>query len=325
MRRVLLLSLLLLVAGAPAAWSADGAGLFAADCSRCHGSTGAGLPGKGPSLEGVGARAADFYLRTGYMPLGNSADQPERSRVLYNEEQIRAIVKYVAALGRGPAIPSPQWRAASVCGRNEALHRPLRRLSPDRRPGGLRHRRSGAAARQRNAPADRGSGADRAVSDAALLPGHDLARSAERHRRLRPVHEASSGSRRGADRPARPVARGNGRPGCSRCRCSLPSVWSWERGSSHDQAEGLARRRRRAARRPPATAAARVTPRRKDRSARGSRPPRRECRHRTVRARVGRSRSVHRDLRARPPLPPDAVARPRPRARRLRSSRSPAG
>ena len=114
MRHVLLACLLVLLAGAGPAWSAEGAGLFAANCSRCHGADGGGLPGKGPSLHGVGALSADFYLRTGYMPLRSPRDQPERSRVLLREDQIRAIVKYVAGLGRGPAIPSPQWQTANV-------------------------------------------------------------------------------------------------------------------------------------------------------------------------------------------------------------------
>src|SRR5690242_3590906 len=58
-----------------------GAQLFASNCSSCHGSLGngvappsrirgaGGIKGQGPSLRGVGALAADFYLRTGYMPL----------------------------------------------------------------------------------------------------------------------------------------------------------------------------------------------------------------------------------------------------------------
>jgi ubiquinol-cytochrome c reductase cytochrome c subunit len=33
--------------------------------------------------------------------------QPERSRVLFSEPQIRAIVAYVASLGGGPRIPTP--------------------------------------------------------------------------------------------------------------------------------------------------------------------------------------------------------------------------
>ena len=109
-----LLVLLLTLAVAPAARAADGAGLFAANCSRCHGVAGQGLPDKGPSLKHVGALAADFYLRTGYMPLSDSGAQPSRSRVLFGEGQIRAMVSYVASLGGGPAIPSPHWQTADV-------------------------------------------------------------------------------------------------------------------------------------------------------------------------------------------------------------------
>jgi ubiquinol-cytochrome c reductase cytochrome c subunit len=91
---------------APAA-ALDGASLFATDCARCHGVQGRGTE-QGPSLRGVGAIAADFYLRTGYMPLRHSHDQPARSRVLYTEGQIRALVAYVASLGTGPPIPAPR-------------------------------------------------------------------------------------------------------------------------------------------------------------------------------------------------------------------------
>ena len=104
----------LALALAPAAAAADGAGLYAANCSRCHGPEGRGTPHDGPSLRGVGARAADFYLRTGYMPLRNPHDQPSRSRVLFDEGQLRALVAYVAALGTGPAIPHPAPGRGSV-------------------------------------------------------------------------------------------------------------------------------------------------------------------------------------------------------------------
>lgn len=113
-RCVLSTTAALVLAIAPAARAADGAGLFAANCSRCHGVAGQGVPDKGPSLQHAGALAADFYLRTGYMPLPDSNVQPSRSRVLFGAGQIRAIVKYVAALGEGPAIPRPHWQAASV-------------------------------------------------------------------------------------------------------------------------------------------------------------------------------------------------------------------
>ncbi len=112
MRAVLIVAAFLSLASP--AFGADGKSLFDAGCSTCHGSTGQGLPGRGPSLAAAGALAADFYVRTGYMPLAEPHAQPARSRVLYTEPQIRALMRYVASLGHGPGIPSPQWRTASV-------------------------------------------------------------------------------------------------------------------------------------------------------------------------------------------------------------------
>jgi ubiquinol-cytochrome c reductase cytochrome c subunit len=97
----------------------QGSQLYAANCSSCHGIAGRGVrhppvegvgdvKGQGPSLRGVGARAADFYLRTGYMPLRKATDQPYRRRVQFNEREIRALTAYVASLRRGPAIPRPR-------------------------------------------------------------------------------------------------------------------------------------------------------------------------------------------------------------------------
>lgn len=67
-----------------------------------------------PSLRGVGARSADFYLRTGYMPLRAIGVQPRRAHVLFTEAQIRALVAYVASLGNGPGIPKPDPRKGSL-------------------------------------------------------------------------------------------------------------------------------------------------------------------------------------------------------------------
>lgn len=95
-----------------------GAQLFAGNCAKCHGDRGQGLApskenvgpgagGAGPSLRGVGALSADFYLRTGYMPLGDPHDQPQRAPVLFGDREIRALTAYVASLGKGPPIPNP--------------------------------------------------------------------------------------------------------------------------------------------------------------------------------------------------------------------------
>ena len=138
MRAVLTIAVLgafgLLAAGSAGASSGNsksalakyGDHLYGEYCLSCHGanaggrlnqtsaSAGAG-PGRvqkqqngvGPSLQGVGALAADFYLRTGYMPLRHLGMQPRREPVFLGEHQIRALVAYVASFG-GPPIPKPK-------------------------------------------------------------------------------------------------------------------------------------------------------------------------------------------------------------------------
>lgn len=106
-----------------------GAQLYAGNCASCHGVAGGGISsprpgagdisGAGPPLRGVGARAPDFYLRTGYMPLSNAKDQPERERVLLSDKEIRSLVAYVSSLGAGPAIPHPDPSQATL---SEGLH-----------------------------------------------------------------------------------------------------------------------------------------------------------------------------------------------------------
>jgi ubiquinol-cytochrome c reductase cytochrome c subunit len=79
--------------------------LFLQGCSECHGESADGVTGTGPSLQGVGAAAADFYLRTGRMPLADPSDQPERSDSPYTGGEIDSLVNYIASLG-GPPIPT---------------------------------------------------------------------------------------------------------------------------------------------------------------------------------------------------------------------------
>ena len=102
-----------------------GPALYAANCATCHGALGEGVPppgiqgaggvvGMGPPLRNVGAGTANFYIRTGYMPLGHPDEQPYRTRVLFDERQIRQLVRYVASFGSGPPIPQPHPERGSV-------------------------------------------------------------------------------------------------------------------------------------------------------------------------------------------------------------------
>lgn len=103
-------------AAAPSALQAQGRALFEEGCSSCHGFDGAGVPDQGPSLDGAGEAAADFYLRTGRMPLGQVGEQPLRGKPRYSDSQIRALVAYVGSLGPGPAIPVVRPERGSLSG-----------------------------------------------------------------------------------------------------------------------------------------------------------------------------------------------------------------
>jgi ubiquinol-cytochrome c reductase cytochrome c subunit len=83
----------------------EGQALFASSCASCHGLAGGGVRGRGPSLRGVGALAADFYLQTGRMPLPSPRAEPMRTRPAFRQRQIAALVAYVAAWG-GPQVPA---------------------------------------------------------------------------------------------------------------------------------------------------------------------------------------------------------------------------
>ena len=110
--------------------AAQGKQLYGRYCVACHGDNGRGVAtprtvgagpfrdqttqqAVGPSLQGVGALAADFYLRTGYMPLPRIGVAPRRRHPL-DDAQIRALTAYVASLGRGPAIPTPHPERGDV-------------------------------------------------------------------------------------------------------------------------------------------------------------------------------------------------------------------
>jgi ubiquinol-cytochrome c reductase cytochrome c subunit len=92
---------------------AKGRELFLVGCSSCHGKNGEGILTEdgtwyGPSLHGVGAAAVDFQVGTGRMPMAQPGAQAPDKRTAYSEEETAQLAAFVASLGPGPAIPSPE-------------------------------------------------------------------------------------------------------------------------------------------------------------------------------------------------------------------------
>ncbi|MGH2429844.1 MAG: cytochrome bc1 complex diheme cytochrome c subunit [Candidatus Limnocylindria bacterium] len=84
---------------------AEGETLFLAGCSSCHGTDGEGGP-YGPPLTDAGAASADYQLRTGRMPAAEAEGQTQRKDPAYDEDEVDALVAFVASLGEGPEIPT---------------------------------------------------------------------------------------------------------------------------------------------------------------------------------------------------------------------------
>ena len=84
--------------------SVDGRELFLSSCASCHGPDGGGTD-LGPPLEAAGAASADFQLSTGRMPLNDPDSPTVRKPPAFSDEEIDALVAYVASLGEGPEIP----------------------------------------------------------------------------------------------------------------------------------------------------------------------------------------------------------------------------
>ena len=97
----------------PTPTAGPGRDLFLRDCAWCHGSQGQGT-NRGPSLIGVGAADADFWLSTGRMPIPQTERDPPRRPSPYTPAQIRALVGFVAGLAPGPPIPTVDVAGASL-------------------------------------------------------------------------------------------------------------------------------------------------------------------------------------------------------------------
>jgi quinol---cytochrome-c reductase cytochrome c subunit len=90
----------------------QGRQLFLEGCATCHGQNAEGTD-RAPDLHGAGAQSADFYLRTGRMPLAVPGEQPLTNPPEYDEDEIQALVAYIGSLG-GPAIPTVDPEAGDL-------------------------------------------------------------------------------------------------------------------------------------------------------------------------------------------------------------------
>jgi len=102
----------------------EGRELYNTGCVSCHGPDGKGVKTadgeeRGPSLEDAGAAGAYYQLSTGRMPLNDPHDEPTRKRPAYNEQEIDALVAYVASLGNGPPLPPIDVNDADVAAGGE--------------------------------------------------------------------------------------------------------------------------------------------------------------------------------------------------------------
>jgi ubiquinol-cytochrome c reductase cytochrome c subunit len=108
-------------AAAPALASTQveqGKSLFIASCSSCHGLDAQGTS-QAPSLIGAGAAAVYFQMSTGRMPAKELGAENDRKPTNFSQQDIYDIAAYVASLGGGPAIPTPEQ--VDPAGGNTAL------------------------------------------------------------------------------------------------------------------------------------------------------------------------------------------------------------
>jgi ubiquinol-cytochrome c reductase cytochrome c subunit len=105
----------------------EGKQLFDNSCLSCHGDNLQGIPGRGPSLIGVGEAAVYFQVSTGRMPLARQEAQAQRKPAVYTPEQVDALGAYVQAHGGGPELP--QARGGELVGGNVARGGELFRLN----------------------------------------------------------------------------------------------------------------------------------------------------------------------------------------------------
>jgi ubiquinol-cytochrome c reductase cytochrome c subunit len=92
-------------AGGPSADVQAGQQLYQRACIACHGANLQGVPGRGPSLLGVGEAAVYFQVATGRMPAAGQGAQEPRKPPRFTEQEVDQIAAYVQSVGGGPQLP----------------------------------------------------------------------------------------------------------------------------------------------------------------------------------------------------------------------------
>lgn len=98
----------------------EGSELFAMHCAQCHGSDLKGTP-NGTTLQGVGAAALDFMMRTGRMPLEVPGTEPLPAPPQLTPHEIDAILAYALAHGAASGPPIPQIKPSSALARGRVI------------------------------------------------------------------------------------------------------------------------------------------------------------------------------------------------------------
>ena len=83
----------------------EGKQLFDNSCITCHGRDAQGVPGRGPSLIGVGSASVEFQVSTGRMPMTRQESQAEEKKPQFDKDQTKQLAQYIQELGGGPQLP----------------------------------------------------------------------------------------------------------------------------------------------------------------------------------------------------------------------------
>jgi ubiquinol-cytochrome c reductase cytochrome c subunit len=102
---------------------AAGRAIYERTCISCHGENLQGVPGRGPSLIGVGGASVYFQVHTGRMPLVRQGSQAADKPPVMTDAQVDQLVAFVQAYGGGPAEPSGDLQAGGNLAQGGELFR----------------------------------------------------------------------------------------------------------------------------------------------------------------------------------------------------------